>query len=152
MGTLDLAVELRGSALDVGMTDALILDMQAELSLELMPVVGPDLLDAERELFNDVIDKVDRVGLCVFVVDLECPDAGRIVDGSILEPSDFLAALADEGEELDVLSNKIAWCLRLVVAFSIRVTSSRLSTVGSARGCFTRRSLRVRSCRSSVRV
>ena len=40
----------------------------------------------------------------------------------------------------------------LVVAPSIRVTSSRLSTVGKARGCFTRCSLRVRSGRSSVRV
>ena len=73
MGTLDLAVELWGSALDVGMADALILDMPVELGLELMAVVGPDLLDAERELFDDVIDKVDRIGLCVFVVDLERP-------------------------------------------------------------------------------
>ena len=70
MGSLDLAVELWGSALDVGMADALILDMPVELGLELMAVVGPDLLDAERELFDDVIDEVDRVGLCVFVVDL----------------------------------------------------------------------------------
>lgn len=44
-----------------------------------------------------------------------------------------------------------AWCLRLVVASSIHVTSSRLRTVGSARGCFTRYSLRVRSGRLSVR-
>ena len=46
-----------------------------ELGLELMAIVSPDLFDAERELFNDVIDKVDRVGLSMFVVDLECPDA-----------------------------------------------------------------------------
>ena len=76
MGTLDLAVELRGSAPDVGMADALILDMPMELGLELMPVVGPDFLDAEREFFDDVIDEVDRVGLSVFIVDLKRPDAG----------------------------------------------------------------------------
>ena len=105
MGSLDLAVELWGSALDVGMADALILDMPVELGLELMAVVGPDLLDAERELFDDVIDEVDRVGLCVFVVDLERPDAGGIVDRGILEPADLLAALASEGEELDVERN-----------------------------------------------
>ena len=68
-----------------------------------MAVVGPDLLDAERELFDDVIDEVDRVGLCVFVV--ERPDAGGIVDRGILEPADLLAALASEGEELDVERN-----------------------------------------------
>ena len=114
MGSLDLAVELWGSALDVGMADALILDMPVELGLELMAVVGPDLLDAERELFDDVIDEVDRVGLCVFVVDLERPDAGGIVDRGILEPADLLAALASEGEELDVHLDVMAWHLLVV--------------------------------------
>ena len=63
MGSLDLTVELGSSALDIGMTDALIFDVPMELGLELMAIVSPDLFDAERELFNDVIDKVDRVGL-----------------------------------------------------------------------------------------
>ena len=45
------------------MADALILDVPVELGLELMAVVGPDFLDAERELFDDVIDEVDRVCL-----------------------------------------------------------------------------------------
>lgn len=98
MGAFDLAVQLRSSAFDVGMADALIFDVPVELGLVLMTIVGPDFLDAERELFDDVIDEIDRIGLSVFVVDLERPDAGRIVDGSILQPADFLAALADEGE------------------------------------------------------
>ncbi len=102
MGAFDLAVQLRSSAFDVGMADALIFDVPVEPGLELMTIVGPDFLDAERELFDDVIDEVDRVGLCVFVVDLERPDAGGIVDRGILEPADLLAALASEGEELDV--------------------------------------------------
>jgi len=34
-----------------------------ELGLQLMAIVGPDFLDAERELFDDVIDEVDRVCL-----------------------------------------------------------------------------------------
>lgn len=58
MGSLDLAVQLRGSAFDVSMADALIFDVPVELGLELMAVVGPDLFDAERELVDDVIDKV----------------------------------------------------------------------------------------------
>ena len=65
MGMLDLTVELWGCALDVGMADALILDIPVDPGLELMPVVGPDLLDAERELSDGVIDEVDRVGLSV---------------------------------------------------------------------------------------
>ncbi len=67
MGSLDLAVQLRGSALDIGVTDALVLDIPVELGLELMAVVGSDFLDAVRELFDDVIDKVVSVGLSVFV-------------------------------------------------------------------------------------
>ena len=65
MGSLYLTVQLRRSAFDVGMADALIFDVPVELCLELMAVIGSDLFDAERELFDDVIDKVDRVGLCV---------------------------------------------------------------------------------------
>lgn len=80
MGPLDLAIQLRCSALDIGVADALVLDMPVELGLELMAVIGPNFLDAEREPFNDVIDKVDR---------------------GILEAADFLAALAGEGEELE---------------------------------------------------
>jgi len=102
MGALDLAVQLRSSAFDIGMADALIFDVPEEPGLELMTVVGPDFFDTERELFDDVIDEVDRVGLCVFIIDLECPDARRIVDGRILETPDLLAAFTDKGKELDV--------------------------------------------------
>ena len=76
MGPLDLAVELRGFTFDVGMTDAVIFDMPAELGLELMAIAGPDFLNPGRELFDDVFDEVLSVGLCVFVADLERPDAG----------------------------------------------------------------------------
>ena len=43
------------------MTDALIFDMPVEPVPELMVVIGSDFFDAERELLDDVIDKVDRV-------------------------------------------------------------------------------------------
>ena len=102
MGPLDFSVQLRGSTLDVGMTDALVFDMPVELGLELMAVIGPDFFDAEREFFDDVIDEVVRVCLCLFVVDLERPDTRCVIDRGILEPSYFLAALANEGQELDI--------------------------------------------------
>ena len=114
MGSLDLAVQLRSSAFDIGMTDTLILDMPVELGLELVAVVGSDLFDTKRELVDDVIDEVDRVCLCVLVVDFECPDTRCVIDRRILEPSDFLAAPADEGEELDVHLDVMAGHLLVV--------------------------------------
>ena len=50
------------------MTDPLILDMPVNLSLEFVTVVGADFLDAKREFFDDMINKVNRVSLCVFEV------------------------------------------------------------------------------------
>jgi hypothetical protein len=84
------------------MAGALILDVPVDLGLELLAVIGSDFLDAERELFDDVVDEVDRVGLSMFGVDLEGPDMCCVIDSGTLEPTDFLAALADEGQELDV--------------------------------------------------
>jgi hypothetical protein len=81
------------------MTDSLILDVPVELGLELMAVVCPDFANAERELFDDVIDKVLSVGLSMFVVDFERPDTCCVIDSGILEAADFLATLTDEGEE-----------------------------------------------------
>jgi hypothetical protein len=53
MGSLDLTVQLRRSWLDVGMSDALIFEVSAELGLEGMTVIGSVLFNAEREFFND---------------------------------------------------------------------------------------------------
>ena len=124
MGSLDFAVQLRSSTFDVSMADALIFDVPVELGLELVAVVGSDLFDAERELFDDVIDEVDRVGLSMFVVDFERPDARRVIDSSILEPADLLAALADEGEELDVHLDVMAWHL-LVITLGVNFAHPR---------------------------
>ena len=59
--SLDLAVQLWRRGFDVGMTNAEILDMSMELSLESMTIVGSDLADPERELVDDGVDEVDCV-------------------------------------------------------------------------------------------
>jgi hypothetical protein len=41
-------------------------DILGELGLELVTIVGSDFVDSERELVDDVIDEVDRVGLGMF--------------------------------------------------------------------------------------
>ena len=124
MGPLDLAVELLGSTFDVGMADAVILDVPMELGLELMAIVGSDFLNPEWELFDDVIDEVLSVGLCVFVADLERPDTRSVIDSGILEPADLLAALASEGEELAVHLDVMARQL-LVVALGVDFAQAR---------------------------
>lgn len=55
---------MRRAAFDIGMADTQVLDVPVELRLELIAIVSSDLVDAEWELFNDVLHEVDRVGLC----------------------------------------------------------------------------------------
>ena len=134
MGSLDFAVQLRSSTFDVSMADALIFDVPVELGLELVAVVGSDLFDAERELFDDVIDEVLSVGLSMFVVDFERPDARRVIDSSILEPADLLAALAGEGEELDVHLDVVPWNLFSDSALCVPFECECHAKVGSGHG------------------
>ena len=42
--------------------------MLVKLGLEFMTVVGADFLDTKKEFFDDMINKVNRVSLCVFEV------------------------------------------------------------------------------------
>ena len=70
MRSFHLAVQLRRAPLDVGVTDAEILDVPMELRLELMAIVGSDLTNAERELVDDMIYEVDCIGLGMLFIDL----------------------------------------------------------------------------------
>jgi len=63
---------------------------------------GSNFSDAERKLLDDVIDKVDCIGLGVFVVDLERANARRIIDGGVLEPAHGLTIFTLECQELDI--------------------------------------------------
>jgi len=42
-----------------------------EHGLELVAIVGSDFSDTERELVNNAIDEVDRIGLCIFFIDFQ---------------------------------------------------------------------------------
>jgi hypothetical protein len=134
VGTFDPAVELRSSALYIGVAGALIFDVPMELGLELTAVVGPDFLDAEWQLFDDVIDKDDRVGLSMFVVDFERLDTCFVIDGGISVATDFLTTLADEGEEFDRHLLVVTLCVDFVHAGSKRQSTS---TVAAQNACHT---------------
>jgi hypothetical protein len=58
--TFDLAVEPRGARLDVGMADALVVEVPVEAGTEPGAVVGLDDLDPERELLSGIVDELDR--------------------------------------------------------------------------------------------
>jgi len=61
--SLDFAVQLRCSASDIGVADTNILDVPVKLCLELVTAMSADFLYAEGKLLNDVVDKIDRIGL-----------------------------------------------------------------------------------------
>jgi len=65
VGSFDLAVELRRSRFDIRMSDTQVFDMPMKLCLKLVTTIGSDLLDTKRELGNDVINKGNRVLLCM---------------------------------------------------------------------------------------
>jgi hypothetical protein len=82
--------------------DAKVFDMPMEFGLELMTVVGSNFSNAEREYFDDVVNKPDRVCLSVFLVNLERPNSRCIINCCVLETTDFFAIFSFEGQELNV--------------------------------------------------
>lgn len=124
MRALDFSVQLRCAAFYVRVADALVLDVPVEFGLKFVAVVGTNFADPERELFDDVIDEIDCIGLGMFLADLERPDARRVVYGGILEATNFLAARTMEGEEFDIHLDVMAGDL-FVVAFRVDLPKAR---------------------------
>jgi len=89
--SLNLSIELRASRLDVYMPNSHVLDVPVKLGLPLVAAVGPERLDAEGELLDNVVDKVDGVFLGVAFVYFQGSYPRRVVDGSILEALDLLS-------------------------------------------------------------
>ena len=105
------------------MSDTQIFDVPLELGLELVAIVGSDFAYTEGELVHDVIDKVLSVGLCIFT-DLECPNAGSVINGSVLEATCLLALLSDKSQELDIHLDMVTRNL-LVAALGVNLTKAR---------------------------
>ena len=79
-----------------------------ELGLELMAVVAPYFTDAKREFLDDLINEVDGAGLVVFLVNLERPNSGCVINGCELETADLLAIFPFKRQELDIHLNMMA--------------------------------------------
>lgn len=118
MRTFNFAVELRCAAFDVRVADAKIFNVPMELRLEFMAVIGSDLTDAERELFDDVIREVDGIGLSMFFVDFQGPHPRCIIDSGILKTAHLFTLFSFEGQELNIHLNVMARNL-LLVSFGV---------------------------------
>jgi len=106
------------------MADSQILDMPMELGLELVAVVSPYFLDAEGELFDDVIDEGDGICLVVLFKDFQGTDARGVVDSSVLESTDLLTLFSDKCQELDIHLDVMAGDL-FVVSLSMHFAHAR---------------------------
>jgi len=78
--SFDLAVQVRTRRLDVDVVHAEVFSVPVELGLPLVPVVGPDRVDAEGEALDHVVEEVDGALLVVALVDAQ--GAARILVAS----------------------------------------------------------------------
>ena len=96
--------------------------MPVEFGLEFVAVVRAHLANAEWELFDDVVNEVDRVCLRMFLANLEGANSGRIVDRCVLETTDLFAVFSSESQKLNVHLNVMSWHL-LLIAFGVQLST-----------------------------
>ena len=89
--------------------------MPVKQSLELVAVVGLNGMDAKREFFEKIVDKIDGIFLSMTVINFERSCPGCVINRRILETSDFLAVF-EECQELYIDLHTMAWNL-LFIAF-----------------------------------
>jgi hypothetical protein len=85
-----------------------------EPGLELVTIVGPDRVNAERKAFNNMVDKLNGGGLIVAGVDFQGSNAGGIVNSRILKSPDLPSGWVLERQELHVHLDVVSGNLLLV--------------------------------------
>ena len=123
VGSFDFAAQLRCAALYVGVPDPEVVNMPMELGLEFVTIIRTDFTNAEWELFDDVVNEVNRICLGMLLVDLEGANFGCIVDCRVLEATDLFAAFPYERQELNIYLNVMARHL-LLIAFGVQFAHS----------------------------
>jgi hypothetical protein len=88
--------------------------MPVEFGLKFMPVIRSDNLYPERELFNDIVDKIYGTGLSMGIVDLQGSNASAVINSGILVAPYFLSVSILKNQELHVYLNMMAWYLFFV--------------------------------------
>lgn len=114
MGPFHLAVQPWRTRFDVGVPYAQVLQMPVEFDLKFMTVIGPNCIDAKRELGNDVIHEVDRILLGMLFINLQGANTGGIINCRVLEVPDLMSILGLQIEEFHVDLHVVAWHLLLI--------------------------------------
>ena len=70
MGSLNLAVKLKGARFDITMSDPFVFNMPVKLCLEFMASIGAHGVYAEGEFLDYIIDKRYSIVLIMALVDL----------------------------------------------------------------------------------
>ncbi len=73
-----------------------------KFGLEFMTIVSADFVQAKGELLDHVVDKPDGVCLGMFWIDFQGPDAGCIIDCSVLVTLQLMASFIDKCQKLDI--------------------------------------------------
>lgn len=68
--------------------------MLMEFGLELVAVICPNFTVAKWEIFDNVLNEVDRACLRVFLINLASTNSGCVIDGSELKSAYFLATFS----------------------------------------------------------
>ena len=85
-----------------------------KFGLELVPVVGPNSMNAKRESIDHMIDKMDSILLCVAIIDFKCSYPRSIIYGCKLESSNFFSFTIFQFEELDINLDVVTWDLLFI--------------------------------------
>ena len=68
MGSLPFTVKVWTCGLNIHVVDTKVMQMPMELGYELIYIINSYCMDAKKELFNNMVYKIDRIGLCVPVI------------------------------------------------------------------------------------
>lgn len=85
-----------------------VFDVPVALRLEFVAVVDANVADAEWELLDYIVNAIYGVLLRVPLINLQSPDARRIVNGRVLEAAHFLLLIIFEDEELHIYLDVMA--------------------------------------------
>jgi len=84
------------------------------VSMEFMPIIAAYCMNAKRESFDYMIDKIYGILLCMPVIDFKCSYPSGIINGCILESSNFLPFTVLQFEELDINLYVVTWNLLFI--------------------------------------
>ena len=80
MRSFYLPVELRGAGFDINMPNTLVFDMPVEQGLEFMSPIRSYLLNTERKLVDDMIDKMNGIFLGMSWINLRGSNTCGIIN------------------------------------------------------------------------